>query len=969
MPITPLPPVDPPAYDPSDPSNINPAQQGYTGQQPFRFWCQKVMPLVYDDSLSYYELLCKVVNYLNNVIADIGAMESNIQALDAGFEQLQTYVNNNIKAISDYINSTVTTLTDYINNYFSSLDVQQEINNKLDEMVANGTFAAIITPIIKTQVKQDVTDWLEENVEPVGSAVVLDKTLSIEGAAADAKATGIQYMVFRPIPETKDFNLLEESGSYLIGNLNDWQNAPDANATGILTVLEGTNQTYQNKFFLQIYSVTSTVIDNAFPKVYMRTGNHYGTTNLFSQWQRIPIVDATLSYSGFAADAKETGKQYKIYLPPPASKDFNDLTASGTYLVSGFGSWVNGPNANAGGICTVLKGVNSTGTDEFLLQVYTVTSNNVIQNTPAKVWLRSGTNYPSGWIFSEWFRLPYVDPSLSIPGAAADASMTGKQYQIFRDIPQTKDFNLLEDSGSYLIGNLNDWQNAPDANATGVLTVLEGTNSTYQNKFFLQIYYVTSTVINNAFPKVYMRCCNHYGTTNMFSQWMRVPIIDPTFSYSGFAADAKETGKQYRIYLAPPASKDFNDLTGSGNYIISGFSTWANGPVEAQAGGICTVFKGVNSTETDEFLLQVYTVTSASAIDNKQPKVYVRSATNYPDGYVFSKWLRIPGIDPDLTVEGYAADAKATGIQYKINRPAPASKDFNELLESGSYLVTGIGNWQNAPDTTFAGMLSVFVGTNNDYTDKFILQVYSITDQNRIGYQLPMVFYRCGTNYPSAVVFSPWASFTPTISTLHEQMNTIVNGASVNGKKFCFAGDSITLGQIAGGTITGENWVNKFSSIVNASMITNIAVSGAGFTTAPSSQVITQLQSHTLEEDILFIAAGVNDFRHGVSLENFGTAFQEVIDWCKTNATGKRVIFITPINPTGHVASETRPLQAYRQVMFEKVLMAGYEVICGEQMPFPDRSSTFSQAMLGDGLHPTPLGYTIYANFVSQYVR
>lgn len=34
----------------------------------FRFWCQKVLPAVYDDSLSYYELLCKVIKYLNDVI-------------------------------------------------------------------------------------------------------------------------------------------------------------------------------------------------------------------------------------------------------------------------------------------------------------------------------------------------------------------------------------------------------------------------------------------------------------------------------------------------------------------------------------------------------------------------------------------------------------------------------------------------------------------------------------------------------------------------------------------------------------------------------------------------------------------------------------------------------------------------------------------------------------------------------------
>lgn len=34
----------------------------------FYAWCQSVIPLVYDNSLSYYELLCKVIDYLNKVI-------------------------------------------------------------------------------------------------------------------------------------------------------------------------------------------------------------------------------------------------------------------------------------------------------------------------------------------------------------------------------------------------------------------------------------------------------------------------------------------------------------------------------------------------------------------------------------------------------------------------------------------------------------------------------------------------------------------------------------------------------------------------------------------------------------------------------------------------------------------------------------------------------------------------------------
>jgi hypothetical protein len=34
----------------------------------FKIWCQKILPLVYDDSLSYYEVLCKLTIKLNELI-------------------------------------------------------------------------------------------------------------------------------------------------------------------------------------------------------------------------------------------------------------------------------------------------------------------------------------------------------------------------------------------------------------------------------------------------------------------------------------------------------------------------------------------------------------------------------------------------------------------------------------------------------------------------------------------------------------------------------------------------------------------------------------------------------------------------------------------------------------------------------------------------------------------------------------
>lgn len=83
----------------------------YHEMRPFRFWCQKVLPLVYDDSLSYYELLCKLVDYVNHLNEDV----------------------NNL--LDEYRQ---------VMEYFDNLDLQEEIDNKLDKMAEDGTLDAII---------------------------------------------------------------------------------------------------------------------------------------------------------------------------------------------------------------------------------------------------------------------------------------------------------------------------------------------------------------------------------------------------------------------------------------------------------------------------------------------------------------------------------------------------------------------------------------------------------------------------------------------------------------------------------------------------------------------------------------------------------------------------------------------------------------------------------------------------------
>ena len=112
---------------PNAPADFTPQLGDYKTLQPFRYWCQKVLPLVYDDSLSYYELLCKVVDYLNKTMEDVETLHGDVTNLHTSYEQLQNYVNV----------------------YFSSLDVQNEINNKLDVMVKNGSLSQLIKPYVQ----------------------------------------------------------------------------------------------------------------------------------------------------------------------------------------------------------------------------------------------------------------------------------------------------------------------------------------------------------------------------------------------------------------------------------------------------------------------------------------------------------------------------------------------------------------------------------------------------------------------------------------------------------------------------------------------------------------------------------------------------------------------------------------------------------------------------------------------------
>ena len=77
---------------------------------PFRFWCQKVLPLVYDDSLSYYELLCKVVCKLNELAENQNNLSDEIKQVAADLDDFKNQVPGMVEAkVEEWLNNYITT--------------------------------------------------------------------------------------------------------------------------------------------------------------------------------------------------------------------------------------------------------------------------------------------------------------------------------------------------------------------------------------------------------------------------------------------------------------------------------------------------------------------------------------------------------------------------------------------------------------------------------------------------------------------------------------------------------------------------------------------------------------------------------------------------------------------------------------------------------------------------------------------
>ena len=135
------------------------------------------LPSSYIETMSYYEMLVWFTEFLRNtIIPTVNNNAEAVQELQSLYEELRTYVND----------------------YFENLDVQQEIDRKLDEMAASGYLGQVF----------------EQYVNPV---------MDVQ----DAKIDGLQRQINglasgSPIPVSSTSQMTDTSKVYVLTTDGDW---------------------------------------------------------------------------------------------------------------------------------------------------------------------------------------------------------------------------------------------------------------------------------------------------------------------------------------------------------------------------------------------------------------------------------------------------------------------------------------------------------------------------------------------------------------------------------------------------------------------------------------------------------------------------------------------------------------------------------------------------------------------------
>ena len=299
-----------------------------------------------------------------------GASDYEIMAFLVGKYNACLEAYGNITKLSTNMITAAHQLQDWINNWFDNLDVQEELNKKIESMVQDGSFGTLLHQTFDAQINQQttsaVTAWLVANVTPTGSAVAVDKSLSIEGAAADAKETGraligsINVYNASTAANYSDLDTVPCNRVILFTNRNTYKlaNAPTYNDGLFYSLSTNSNTGDKQASIIQYYITNVSIEPNT---VYFRT--KWGTS--WSNWANykhdIDNIESKTIIGSINVYNASTAANYSDLDTVPCNRVIL-FTNRYTYNLA------NAPTANDGLFYSVARDVNDpTGYAQFYI--------------------------------------------------------------------------------------------------------------------------------------------------------------------------------------------------------------------------------------------------------------------------------------------------------------------------------------------------------------------------------------------------------------------------------------------------------------------------------------------------------------------------------------------------------------------------------------------------------------------------
>ena len=270
-------------------------------------------------------------------------------------------------------------LYDFVNQYFTNLDIQTEVNKKIEEMKDSGDFLNLLKPTVSNE----VSTWLTSNITNPSNPPI-DKSLTVENAAADAKVVG-ERLLKDGLSYSKQFS----TSAYYKGSRIS--SKTDVNGTSYIS--------FDN--YNKAEAGTSTYL--------------IGVTSRFTIPIDNPKTDTLDVYYLVDARDSEIDGGYSLSLWLSSADDWNNANVC-------YGGNINFKNGKISlNKMTLRKG----GSSSDVIKSAIVRIDN-ISHVPNTVNIKFML-FTDNTLYDLWNTIPVADNTLTINGASADSKVVGER--------------------------------------------------------------------------------------------------------------------------------------------------------------------------------------------------------------------------------------------------------------------------------------------------------------------------------------------------------------------------------------------------------------------------------------------------------------------------------------------------------------------------------------------------------------